>query len=222
MQKSLTHFSMLFTCLFTLCLAVPGLAAKAEDEDAKASGATATYGELLLIEQKQSPLKAWQIEAAGMQEFSNPYLDINGVSASVKKSIGHFVFVGPEYTRYFTQDSDVNKTVAQALKTDTIAQTVHRPQHSIYGVVSVIPIAGHLNLFNTNSLPFELEFSLGYGTVDYERKPSQGALLWRVGPRAFVSDLIGLQFQFGQEIEAIFGGDKVTKSHGRLGMVVRF
>ena len=195
-----------------------GSAAESKSESETAS----TYGELLLIEQKEIASRSWQVEASGMQEFSNPYLDISGVSASLKKSIGPFVFVGPEYTRYFVSESEVNKSVSQALRTDTISQTVYRPRSSIFGVASVVPVAGHLNLFSRESLPFELELSLGYGAVQYEKKSSEGAFLWRVGPRAFMTKTLGLQFQFGQEIESPFSNSKLTKSHARLGLVYRF
>lgn len=186
------------------------------------ASAPSTYGELMLIEKKTEPVKAWQLELSGMQEFSNPYLDVNGVSASAKKSIGRFVFVGPEYTRYFAKDSEVSKNVSASLRTDTISQTVYRPKDSIYGVVSVVPIAGHLNFFSQSSLPFELAFSVGYGSVQYQQKPNEAALLWRVGPRAFLSELFGIQMEFGQELEAPFSGSKVTKSHARVGLVTRF
>ena len=214
--------AMLAGALALFAGSLSAAAAEIQKKSSEESGETATYGELMLIEQKASPAKSWQVEASGMQEFSNPYLDISGASASVKKSIGAFFYIGPEFTRYFAKDSSISKNVAQALKTDTIEQTVYRPKSSVYGVASVIPVAGHLNLFNTGSLPFELEFSVGYGSVQYEKKPSVGALLWRVGPRAFLTNALGLQFQFGQEIEAPFQSQKVTKSHGRLGFVLRF
>lgn len=181
-----------------------------------------SYGELMLIEKKENPTPPWQLELSGMQEFSNPYLDVVGVSASAKKSIGAFVFAGIEFTKYSASDSEVNQSVSQQLATDTIAQTVFRPKSSVYGVASVVPVSGHLNWFSANSVPFEMEFTLGYGSVSYEKKSSEGALLWRIGPRAFVSKTIGLQFQFGQEIESIFGGDRITKSHARIGVVARF
>lgn len=181
-----------------------------------------SYGELMLIEKEENPTPPWQLEISGMQEFSNPYLDILGVSVSVKKSLGAFVYLGLEYTKYSTSDSEVNKSVAANLQTDTITQTVFKPSGSIYGVASVIPISGHLNWFSARSVPFEMEVSLGYGTVTYEDKDSEGALLWRIGPRAFVTKVVGIHFQFGQEIESVFGGDRVTKSHARIGVVTRF
>lgn len=181
-----------------------------------------SYGELMLIEKEENPTPPWQLELSGMQEFSNPYLDILGVSVSAKKSLGPFVYVGVEYTKYSASDSEVNESVAANLATDTITQTVFRPSGSIYGVGSVIPISGHLNWFSARSVPFEMEVTLGYGVVSYEDKDNEGALLWRIGPRAFVSEVVGIHFQFGQEIEAVFGDDRVTKSHARIGIVTRF
>ena len=211
MLKLLKSKGFIAFFLLPLVLAAPVRAAE-----------TPTYGQLMLIEKKEATPSTWQVEASGMQEFSNPYLNVLGVSLSVKKSIGHFFHVGPEATFYSTSESDVNREVEAALQTESIRQNVFRPRNSIYGVVSVVPISGHLNWFSASTLPVELSVSLGYGAVQYREKDSEGSLLWRVGPRAFVSEIVALQFQFGQEIESAFGGDSITRSHARIGVVARF
>lgn len=223
----------IFAALLCICLCGWSMAAEeAIANEGSRPGSTpnakgTTYGELLLIEKQMEPVRDWQLEVSGMQEFSNPYLDVNGVSGAFKKSIGPFVFLGPEFTRYFTEESEVSKTVAQNLKTDTIRQSISVPISSYFGVASIVPISGQLNWFNRSSLPFELELTIGYGSVQYKKesgagKRNEGAVLWRIGPRAFITQTIGLQLQFGQEVESPLANARVTRSHARVGVLARF
>lgn len=183
---------------------------------------SAEYGELYVVESLEKKVRPWQLTIEYSREFSNPYLNINGAAVSATRMINRHVGVGAQFAQFFSDETDATRSIQRNLDTQRISQSVERPSNSFYGLVTMVPLAGQLNLFSRSALPFELALNAGLGRAGYSERPSHFALLWSVSPQLLVSDFVGVRIGIGQEYEAPFTDDALARWEGRLGAFVRF
>lgn len=182
----------------------------------------ADYGSLYMIESRSTEVKPIIIALAYQRELSNPYLDVNGVNLQAGYALSRHVMFGAQFSRYFATNSTLTFEVESRLKTREITQSVKQPHLSGYGVVGLTPLAGQLNFFSRKAIPFDLVVTVGGGTVRYLGEGYSPAAMWSVSPQVMATANVGIQVSFGQELEAPFSNNALSRLNGKVGTVVRF
>lgn len=191
-------------------------------DSSKASGLASDYGTLYMIENRATPTKSWQASANMNYEFSNPYLNVYGASIGIDKTLNRFFAIGVLGNLYTSSLSSETKTLEKELDAKGISQKIQRPRSSIYLTGTVIPLGGHINLFNFQSQPFDIAMTVGVGSTQFIDRSSEMSVLWMVGPRVYLSSTWGLSLNIGQEIDSPFTDEAHFRTKGKLGIVMQW
>lgn len=180
------------------------------------------YGTLYLHESRQPVEHPWYAGAAYGMELSNPYLNVSSLNLQVGRHLNRYLLIGAQAYRYFVSQSTLTQAVEQKMRSREISQVVAYPRDSFYGFVSIIPLAGRLNLFSATSLSFDLVGSIGGGIVRYFGSHPIASLVWSVEPRIMATERLGFGVSFGQEIEEPLSNENLARSEIKLGTFLRF
>ncbi|MBF0208033.1 MAG: hypothetical protein HQK53_14230 [Oligoflexia bacterium] len=211
-----------FTILFTTFLATRSIFCTAVYA-AAATNTTETpveYGTLYLVEQKEMPSFPWQVSASFGSEVGNPYERIYDISLMGQHSIGHYVWAGLQYSKFYSSHTTLTNQLLDELNLHGFGAKIKVPSQSLFAVATLVPFMGYSSFIGGKPLAMEIDFRVGAGCVFYKGDADRLALTYSLRPVVWVTRQVSVQFGIGHIYE--FGSPKFWRFIGDLSTSVRF
>ncbi len=190
---------------------------------AKASAlSTAEYGEIYVIEQRAGQKQMWRVGLNGEYEFGNAYSHVFGLSQTFERRLGQFFWAGIKLDEY----TQMNTTLFNTLQSDALGnQFAFRsksPTMAATAIGTIVPFSGHWSFFGNRPLASELGVRIGVGAVSYRRESLKPLMTWSLRPTIYLSEKVGVQMGFGQDIDSPFNSNRYSRFKGEFGLTLQF
>lgn len=158
MTKSFLVFSALLSTLTASAAEISTQKVDAQDVD---------YGQMYVIQKRDTVEKPYSVNMGYSYGFSNPYFATHGLNLQGNYNVSDFVFVGLSPSFYAAADNDVPSNLIKELGAQGIDTKLFKPTLAAYAIVGVSPLTGMLNWFGTSSVNFDFSVGLGVGGIKY-------------------------------------------------------
>lgn len=182
-HKSAFIFSILLTASAAIAAELPNPKIQAQDVD---------YGEMYVLQKRETVKKPWSASLSYSYGFSNPYFATHGANINLTRNLSDFVFVGISPSFYATSDNDVPRLLTQNLGAQGIDTKLFRPETAAYAIVGISPLTGMLNWFSTKPVNFDFSIGAGVGGIRYSNFDSTFlSIKFFAMPQVMVSNNLG-------------------------------
>jgi hypothetical protein len=181
------------------------------------------YGEMYVLQKRESAEKLWQLGALYSYGFSNPYVAIEGGQLDLSRKLNDFLNVGVSPAFYATAPKKVAGDLTSKLSAQGISTDVYQPEYSNHFFLGVTPLSGMLNWFSARAVDFDLRVTLGAGFAKYKRDSNVlPSLRIGVSPEVMVSKTIGVTAGVQTSFERFPGADWQNRIDAVAGAMGRF
>jgi hypothetical protein len=199
---------------------LPGVSAVRAEEQPHSYLKPHEYGELYVLEQNDKETPNWNLGLNYSYELSNPYINLHGMTLTVEHSLSKYLYAGILLTYYVSSQTYLMQTLYQELARDNILADSQVPKYNALAILTLKPLAGHMNFFGNKPVNLEVGLRVGVGYVSY---PSEGilpALFWSLRPAVYLSKSILLETGLGQFWDGCFSDKSLVHLRIEAGLTV--
>lgn len=181
------------------------------------------YGTLYVLENLEKQNYSWRTGLNYGFEFGNPYNNVFGAGLNLECALGRFVWLGVQATKYHSSESALMTALGKNLSDKGIDHTFLSPTYSVFPIVTLVPLSGHLSVLGHTPLELELNIRMGFGRTFYGENAGRNGVLWSILPILKLTQRWGLQMAVSQEIESPLDEEnRMARTRGELGVSLQF